>query len=241
MGFHGTSIIIEDTEVDYPLNTHILFKNTGNVVANPKVESVYLRKGEEVGRLVNDSTKIKPTGVNEDILTDWDTHGQIPENYTSNVTVSLNGQVLKSEIIPFTIFPTGTFSRQGNLTDILIDGEPVVDNVLKIRAYFNNTGQIATSAKFTGEVYKDGNLLDTITSDELTVEKYKQAVLIAYFKPTSTGDYLIKGKVVYSGKETPVKEVPFNVPGGFTSLLMGGAAVFLIVAILGVVLKQKKK
>jgi hypothetical protein len=236
-----TSIIIDDTEVDYPLRTHVLFKNTGNVIANPKIESVYLKKSEEVGRQVNNSTQIKPTGINEEIVTEWNTHGQAPENYTSNVTVSLNGQVLKSENIPFTIYPTGTFSRQGNLTDILIDGEPEVDKVSKVMAYFNNTGQIGTSAKFTGEIYKNGNLVDTVTSDELTVEKYKQGVLVAYFKPTSTGDYLIKGKVVYSGKETPVKEAPFNVPGGFSTLIIGAAAVILVIALLVVVLKQKKK
>lgn len=236
-----TGISIEDTEVNYPLKTNILFKNSGNVVASPKIESHFFRGNEEVGSLINESVGIKPTGVNEKIVTEWDTHGQVPGNYTSNVVVSLNGQILKSDNISFTIYPTGTFSRQGNLTDILIDGEPEVDKVSKIMAYFNNTGEIETSAKFTGEVYKDGNLLDTITSDELTVGKYKQAVLVGYFKPTSPGEYLIKGKVVYSGKETPVNEVSFKVPGGFSSLLIGGAAaIFLILALLGVVLKKKK-
>lgn len=235
-----TGIFIEDTEVNYPLKTHVMFKNTGNVEANPKIESVYLRKGEEVGHLVNDSTHIKPTGLIEEITTLWDTHGQSPENYTANITVSLNGSVIKSDNIPFTIFPVGTFSRQGNLTDILINGKPEVDKVSKIIAHFNNTGEIETSAKFTGEIYQGGSLVDTISSDVLTVEKYTQGELVAYYKPTSTGDYEIKGKVTYSGKETPEKEVPFNVPGGFPSLLIGVAAVVLIAAI-AVILKQKKK
>jgi hypothetical protein len=235
-----TGINIEDTEVEYPLKTNVLFKNTGNVIASPKIESKFLNGDKEIGNLVNDSARIKPTGINEKIVTEWDTHGQTPGNYTSNVVVSLNGQILKSENISFTIYPTGTFSRQGNLTDILIDGEPEVDKISKIMAYFNNTGQIETSAKFMGEVYKDGELLDTITSDELTVEKYKQATLIGYFKPTSPGEYLIKGKVIYSGKETPVKEVSLKVPGGFSSLLIGGAAaIFLILALLAIVKKKK--
>ncbi|MDI9394359.1 MAG: hypothetical protein QM426_02610 [Euryarchaeota archaeon] len=236
-----TGITIEDTEVNYPLKTNILFKNTGNVVASPRIESHFFRGDEEVGSLVDDSTGIKPTAVNEKIVTEWDTHGQVPENYTSNVVVSLDGQILKSDNISFTIHPTGTFSRQGNLTDILIEGEPEVDKVLKIMAYFNNTGEIETSAKFTGEVYKDGKLLDTITSNELTVDKYKRVVLEGYFKPTSPGEHLIKGKVVYSGKETPVKEVSFEVPGGFPSLPTAGAvAIILILALLGAVLKKKK-
>ncbi|AKB38673.1 hypothetical protein MSSAC_4083 [Methanosarcina siciliae C2J] len=236
-----TSINIEDTEVEYPLKTNILIKNTGNVVASPKIESHFYRGDEEVGSLVNDSASIKPTGVNEKIVTKWNTHGQAPGNYTLNVIVSLDGQTLKSENISFTIYPTGTFSRQGNLTDILIEGEPEVDKVSKITAYFNNTGQIETSAKFTGEVYKDEELLDTIKSDELTVDKYKQAVLVGYFKPTTPGEYVIKGKVVYSGKETPVNEVSFKVPGGFQSLFISGAvAIFLILALLAVMVKKKK-
>ena len=109
---------------------------------------------------------------------------------------------------------------------------------MEVYAFFENTGEIGTTAKFSGEVYKDGNLIETITSEELQVEKYKDAELVSYFKLESEGEYLIKGKVIYSGKETPVEEVPLKVgksTPGFEGISL------IVVMLLLVMLRGKKK
>ena len=200
-------ISVNDIEPGYPLKIETMFRNTGNVVATPEIKVSILKDGEIIQNYIYDKTTIKPS-VTEAIIAEWRTTNEtIPGDYTANVTVSLNGKILRSTDLPFKIFPVGTFTRQGNLTDIIIEGEPTIGSMVKVYAFFENTGEIGTVAKFSGEVYKDGNLIDTITSEELQVEKYEEAELVSYFKLESKGDYLIKGKVIYSRKETPVKEV----------------------------------
>ena len=231
-------ISIYNIEPGYPLKVETMFRNTGNVVANPEIKVTILKDNELIHSFIYDKATIKPSITNA-ITAEWKTTEEtIPGDYTANVIVSLDGKILRSSDKTFKIFPVGTYSRQGNLTDIRIEGEPTIGSLVKVNAYFENTGEIETAAKFSGEVYKDGNLIDTITSEELQVEKYKEAELVTYFKLESKGDYLIKGKVIYSGKETPVKEVSLKA-GKSTP---GFEGIYLIaVMLLFVMFRGKKK
>ncbi len=75
-------------------------------------------------------------------------------------------------------------------------------------------------------------------SDELLVEINKEVMLISYFKPESAGDYLIKGKVTYAGKETPVKEVTFIVPKDKSMPGFGG--IFGVIMIITLFILRRK-
>jgi hypothetical protein len=221
-------ITIADTEHNNPLKVKVIFENTGNVIVNPKIDVIIYQNENEVHRYVHQSTKVKPT-LTETIIAIWNTtSSNVPDDYIANVTVSLEGRTIESKNVPFKILPFGSLTRQGNLTEIIVENEPVIGTPLRIGAVFKNTGMIESLAKFSGEVYRDGDFIDTITSDELLVEINKEVMLISYFKPESAGDYLIIGKVTYAGKETPVKEVTFIVPkdkgmpgfGGISGVIM---------------------
>ena len=127
------------------------------------------------------------------------------------MVASLDGKVLAEKDLLFEILPLGTLSRSGEIKEVVIDGTTIVKFTSKVIATFENTGQIDTMAKFTGEVYLDGNLVQTITSDELLVKRGKQEVLTAYFTPEKPGKYTIKVQVNYEGKKSDVKEVNLDI------------------------------
>ena len=224
------SILVENTEIGYPIRVKTVFQNTGNVIAKPKIEIAVIQNNITLNSFTHESTKVKPTSI-EPIIAEWNTTAEIvPGDYKARVNVALDGRTLGSEDVPFKLMPVGTLTRQGNLTSLLIEGEPAIDTVAKVKAIFQNTGQIETPAKFSAEVYKENKMIDILSSDELTVLKNKEIALISYLKITSPGDYLIKGKVIYSGKETPAKEYSFTVPKstpGFAALY--GVLVILII------------
>lgn len=225
-----TAIVIEDTEPGYPVKIKTIFKNEGNVIAIPGIDVIIHQGNNDIFSFTNDEVSVKPT-ITEPIIAKWNTTtANLPGEYTAKVTVILDEQILRSDTIPFEILPIGTLTRQGNLTDILIDDIPAIGTLLKIKSCFENNGLIETSAKFTAEVYKDDNLVDTITSDELVVEKNEEIELISYLKIEDPGDYRIEGKVIYDKKETPVKELSFEIPAesipGFESIFT--LAIFLI-------------
>lgn len=235
------SIIIENTEVGYPVKIQTVFLNTGNVRAKPRIEITIFKDDTIITQLIHDSTNVKATN-NEPIIVKWNTTTlNTVGDYSAKVDVWLDEEILSSKDVSFKLLPVGTFSRKGNLTKIILEGEPTIGSLVKVNAYFKNTGQIETGAKFIGEVYKDGSLIDTITSEELQVERNREAVLTSYLKLDSKGKYLIKGKVLYTGKETPVQELSLKVGNsipGFEGIYLI-AIMLLLVMFLGI--KKSRK
>lgn len=230
-------IFTENIEPGYPLKITTRFQNTGNVVVKPKIVVTILQDENIINSFSHETTSVKP-GSTQPIIAEWmTTAANIPADYTANIDVLLSGSIIKSDDLSFQILPVGTLTKSGNLTNIYVDGEPAVGNIVKVRAYFTNTGQIETQAKFSAEVYQDNKLIDTISSDELTAPKNEETVLISYLKITEPGDYLIKGKVIYSGKETPVEEVSLKVGKS----IPGFEGIYLIAMMLLLVMFSDKK
>ena len=205
------SITTADTEIDYPLKIKVGFQNEGNVIAKPRIAVSITKNGELVDSFVHDETGIKPD-KKDTITVLWNTTGRETGDYVANVDVSLGEEVLATKELPFKVLPFGTLTRQGVLHSLTIEGEPLVNRVIKLVANFENTGEIDTMAKFKGEIYHEGNLLDVMESEEMFVEVGETDKLADHYKITESGSYSIKGHVFYSGKETEEKEVSFDVP-----------------------------
>ena len=207
------SISTADTEIDYPVKIIVKLQNEGNVIAMPSIAVQITKDGTPIDSFVHDETGVKP-GKTDTITVPWNTTGHEPGDYTASVTVSLADETLATEEVPFSILPRGTLTRKGVLESLSIEGEPVLNRVIKVIAAFENTGTIDTLAKFKGELYCNGALVEVIESEERLVEVSDIAQLIAYYKITMPGAYTIKGVVIYDGKETEPEEVSFTVLEG---------------------------
>jgi hypothetical protein len=205
-------ISVDDTEVNYPLPIKVLFRNTGNVAVNPEIRVTVFGKNKTIDTLSYSGTQVNADQT-ETIIVRWNNTGVEPGDYSARVGVSVGTTSIKESEIPFKIFPAGTLSRQGNLTALLYEGVPAVGTVVKITGIFENTGTIETKAKLMGEIYRDGILIDTFTSDELSIPIYEKGDLIHYLKLESEGNYTIKSYVLYEGKKTPQKELSFKTTG----------------------------
>ncbi|MHC1575234.1 MAG: CARDB domain-containing protein [Candidatus Methanogasteraceae archaeon] len=204
------SIATTDTEVNVPLRIRVDFRNTGNVIAKPTVNVDISRDGAVVDSVTYLDKEVAPNRK-ETVRVEWDTAEIKSGDYVAKVSVLLGGEVLETKELPFKLFPPGELTRRGNLTGITCEGDPAVGAVTKILATFVNTGGIATMARFTGEVYVDGNLVDTIESNELLVPIGASETLTPYLKIASPGSYVVKGHVEYEGRTTDTKELSFDV------------------------------
>jgi hypothetical protein len=205
-----SDISVSDVETGYPLKIQVFLKNTGNVEVSPIITANITSNGKAIDNLTKNDTKVG-AGEGEFIIVEWDTTGSAPADYEAEVVVNLDGKDIASEVLPFKILPLGTLTRSGELKGIELNDAPLVNLVTKMTATFKNTGQIDTWAKFTGEIYRDDQRVDTFTGEELLIQKGTEGKLVAYFKVTETGEYTIKGWVVYEGKETESKELDVTV------------------------------
>lgn len=239
-----TSITTTDIEMDYPLKIKLEFKNEGNVIAKPKIAVTITKNGKLVNSFVHDKTSIKTD--TEDIITVlWNTTEQRTGDYTADVAISLGDEVIANKNLPFAILPFGTLTRQGELTSLTTEGDPLVGRMIKILTDFENTGKIDSRAIFKGEVYCDDELVDVIESDEMLVEIGETRKLTSYYKLMSPGKYVVKGCVLYEGKETGTKEITFDVASTNSSSGISGipglsGSMSIIVIILISILYKKR-
>jgi len=236
------SITTTDTEIDYPLKIKALFQNKGNVVAKPEITVAITKDRELVDSFVHDETGIKPD-YEDTITVLWNTTGREIGDYTADVDVSLGGEVLATKSLPFKILPFGTLTRQGELTSLVTEGDPLVGRMIKILADFKNTGKIDSRATFKGEIYRDGEFVDTVKSDEMLVDVGENSQLTSYYKIQSSGKYVVKGCVLYDGKETGTKEVSFDVASTKSKGLFntpGFSGLVLIITILYITKRRFK-
>ena len=210
------SITTTDTEIGYPLKIKVEFQNEGNVISRPTISCCITKNNTLVNSTFVDTfvyaeTDIKP-GKTDTITVLWNTTVKEPGDYTVSVNVSLGEGTLATKDLPFKILPPGTLTRAGELKLLYIEGDPLVNHVIKVIASFENTGMIDTMAKFKGEIYCNGEFVDVLEGEEKLIAVGETANLISYYKMTMPGDYFIKGTVIYEGKETEAKEASFAVP-----------------------------
>ncbi len=196
------SIDIGKSEVNYPCPIRIVFKNTGNVVARPKTEITLTRDGAYVEKISAISPNIQPTNMYQQNIM-WNTSGKFAGEYNAHFNITLEDKTIKETNISFELFPAGTFKTNGTLLDLTYEGDIEVGNLIKIIASFRNRGEIETTAKFVGEVYKNQEFIDKIESAEFTINRYSTQDLEAYYRIEQEGKYIIKGYVLFSpGRKT---------------------------------------
>ncbi len=205
------SIATMDVEVNYPLRIKVDFQNTGNVIAKPTITINITKNGSPISNFEYSQTEIKPNSK-ETISIEWNTTGNEVGDYVANISVSLGGENLANKDLSFNILTEGTLTRQGELDEIFFIGEPLINRYLKILSVFKNTGEVDSNAQFKGEVYINGDFVDVIESDELTVPPMDQGTLTSYVSIENPGDYIIEGYVIFNGKKTETKATSFVVP-----------------------------
>lgn len=215
-GTIGT-ITVKDTEAGLPMRVLVNFQNTGNVSIQPKIDAVVSKGNDEITTFTYNKTTIKPDSQ-ENIPVEWVTAKDQVGDYVTRITVSLGDNILETKEIPFKVLAPGTLTKTGEFVSLGYDGKPALDSMLKIQSLFKSTGQADVRAKLIGEVYYDGNLIDTIKSEETLVPVDQTGTLISYLKLQKTGEYAVKAYVSYEGKQTGVKEIKVNVAAAQLSL-----------------------
>ena len=229
---------VDNVEINEPCRLRLQFKNTGNVVADPHTEVIITKDGRYIDSLSGTAEPIQPDQLGTQELV-WNTTGMVAGDYVAHFNITLDGKLVEEKDVSFKLLPPGTFTRNGTLLGITYEGKPEKGKVLKIIATFRNTGDVDTPAKFIGEIYKDGELIDVVESREMTVPKYNKENLYAYYKIEENGTYVVKGYVLYGGKKTNTTEMTFSVGtsketsfGILTTVLVagmvGGAAAGLL-------------
>lgn len=232
-GTVGT-ISTRDTEAGFPLHIDINFRNKGNIAVNPQIYYQIMQGNTIIIELNYNQSTIKPES-REVITVEWETNTNQSGDYIARVEVSLDEKTLATKELSFTVLPPGSFSKQGEFTNLTYEGQLLLDTILKIFADFQNTGQGDSRAKFVGEVYCDGMLINTIESEVMLIPVGQQETLVSYLELEKNGDYVLRGHVAYEGKQTGPKEISFKIRNGENEGQLYSLSLPVIIGIIAVV------
>jgi hypothetical protein len=207
------AITAMDTEAGLALRLIVNFQNTGNVSEQPKIDAHISRGDTQLAHIVNTQTTVKPYST-QDILVEWGTQPDQPGDYTAQVSVSLGQTNLANQTLAVRVLPLGTLTRLGEFTSLDYSGQPQVGSMIKLQAVFKATGQADLLAKLMAEVYYNGNLVNTIQSENALVMVGRSAEINAYLKLDKAGTYTLKSHVSFEGKQSEVKELSITAAGG---------------------------
>jgi len=214
---------IDEVEINYPSVVSFKFKNTGNIYITPEIDVVIYKDDMYITRFYHEDfrTYNVPPGNLGEYSYEWDTTGMVSGVYQAKFNITLDGNILHQETKTFELFPPGTFTREGMLKKLSFEGVLEKEKRLKIIATFTNTGEVDTTAKFIGEIYRNGDLLDTIESSEAYIEKHETKEFNMYYLIGEDGSYIIKGHVEFEGRQTNILELDFQVGNQIFGIFAG--------------------
>ncbi|MBN2095705.1 MAG: hypothetical protein JW727_06675 [Candidatus Aenigmarchaeota archaeon] len=244
LNFQVTGFNAKNAEMGSPIEFFVSGTNNGNVRATPQVKiEIFDRDMAEIVKVATfNGTEYLPTTKGTDRF-EISSENMAEGQYWANITVTLGGKIIANQLLTFDLLEPGTMSRMGELVRIESKVWVNAGEITRVEAIFKNTGELSTSAKFKGEVLLDGEIVEVIESEEMTVPQETTMNLTSYFTPKTPGRYIVNGKVYYSKKVTYPKEVIINVReaegGGVWSFLSNPTVVLvLLIAVLIAILSR---
>lgn len=157
---------------------------------------------------------------------------------TYNARLSIN-QCGKARETTFSVVAPGTLKSSGSFTALSSEENSTQDSILPVTADFRNSGERVVTAKFSGVVVKDGEVVKVLESDPLLVSPGKGVTFQSFFSPTAPGNYTVRGSIVYEGKRTEERSFTISVTDTQTSGWTGNLSVtgatllfFIVIALI---------
>jgi hypothetical protein len=204
------SMVTQDTEAGQPLRIQYDFENTGNIRIAPTAEVTISKDGTVVDTFTELGIEVQK-GLQKVQTLEWDTENRGTGLFTAEVTISLEGEEIATQTLPFSVEAGGTFEAE------VLTGKPEApsvweeDKLQKVTVQFHNIGKVDVMAKASSEVLLDGELQDVVASEQLNVKAGASETLTLYYKPSSPGKYELHSKVLYNGEESAIDPLTFEV------------------------------
>lgn len=205
-------VLIDPVEVDGSLQVTLTLTNTGNVDANPHVR---LDVFDQMKARVLQSTWFNETilrpGESEPVTFAIPGHGLPEGQYWASVLVALDGATIHtSGHKEFHVLEKGALLRSLQLKTIQIENNMTrvaPGKMLKLTALVLNTGQIAATGQFLGEVRRNGELIEALESRPLEIAIGETGQMHMLYTPKEPGSHEFVGSVQYGSKITEEKSV----------------------------------
>ena len=204
----GGGLTTSDVEVNYPLIVSASILNEGNVRLNPQMFlEIYNKYQTEVMYSSSSQTQSTLPTESSNALVSFNIN--LPEDqYWARIKIP---ECNLDNTVTFNVLEKGGISDKGELIRVETKPWAKESEIIPITAIFRNDGGRTVSAKFKGEVLYNNQVVKIIDTDSLDAKPGEVISLQSFFKPDTTGQYFIRGKVYFNNKLTGEKASVLNV------------------------------
>ncbi len=230
-------------EVGYPMRIFTVVTNTGNVAVHPSIHVMVRRAGTTMFDHVFQGDLVDPGVGPRKLETDWGTTSAAPlGRYQVHVAVAYLGHPIGNRALSVQVVPYGTLRRQGVLEGLRLANHPAVGRAAVVQATLRNTGQIETRPVFQGRLYRDGVLIDGVTSQPVLTLAGASATVSMVIDLPRGGDYRLNGTADFDGFISQSRSLTFAVGiPWWSSPLPWLAVVAVVLAGLGTVVVRRRR
>lgn len=239
-----TRVHIPKIEAGSPLPIIISIQNHGNVLAKPVKVDLTIKDKKKEQVLFSESTStldpVEPFFTGESVAT---FNINLPaELYFADVHVHKDSAIIREENIPFEVLIPGSLASAGELVSLDVHGN--VTKIAKIEAAFRNTGDVGFYATLEGELYREGSLVDTFTSDQVFFEEKTLNNFVFFYDVPQEGSYTVNAHAAFLNKKSNTRETTFQVGSQQktlpdTTLILTAVIMVLVVYILFIRFRKK--
>ncbi len=245
------STSVTDTEVGLPIDLSFVADNKGNVDIRPTKIVVTLTdltdNTNTIEQTISDTDiEIIPPFVRKEV--------QIPiqqtldlGSYAVKAVFFLDNRVIyESGKLYVTVHPKGTLAQEASLVSYEASSQRVKPNELvKLTAVIENSGEVAIEPVFIVEIKKDGTLFDLLRAEKKAIFKDQSGSFFLTFRPEEEGVYTTDAYFEYGNKQTAHSKLDITVDrksgmgsGLFINVLLSIGIVGLI-ALVAYIIRKK--
>lgn len=237
---------VRSSEKGMPVEFSLNVINDGNVRFNPKVSiDIWDQQQITLVKTVDyNDQEILPSTTGK-IKIEIDTNDLEVGQYWAEITAE---ECLATDTLTFDVMEIGSLTTAGVLERIENKPWVKVKEIVPITAIFRNTGEKSILAKFKGFINLNGEVVDLIESETLSVPISEVTNFTMFFTPEKVGRYVVKGRIFYDKKQTfesigiinvnPIEEKEDE--AGYNNVVYG-ILFFIVFVLLFKIRKMKRK
>jgi hypothetical protein len=204
------SMNVETTEIGLPARGSVVVRNTGNTTVVPDVTLEIFQGTTSIYRTSSTGSALFPdeTDTFEAV---WDTTNAAEGDYRATMSVSFESLDLGSREATFKLVESGSLLRQVVFSSMDLVNEPIAGGLARFEVVASNPGQAEIRTVFTGELVRNGEVVEQIRSLDYVVRANDVAVIPIVAEVPENGDYTFSGYLTSESSETETQQVTFTV------------------------------
>lgn len=182
-------ISIYDSEQNSLTAFEVVLYNQGEESFSPVLKVDIKVLENTLGHIEHELEELGP-GETRTYFVAWDNTGMEPGEYDARATVYLGKKEILMES-KFTILPEGSLAKEGEIVSLGLIEQPLTYQDTVIETSIKNHGEIPAAFQTMGEVYRDGELVQTMESPMVLIKSGETEKVPMLFNVPGIGEYEI--------------------------------------------------